>query len=131
MTWKRYGQSKLANILFAKEMAQRYPSITTVSVHPGVILTDLYTSVNANALMRVALWMYGLLFAVLPGHFKSVEGGALTQTWAAVAKEGELTNGAYYTPVAVKSGGNSRAKDVGLQKKLWEWTEAELGRHGY
>ena len=131
MTWKRYGQSKLANILFAKEMAERYPSLTTVSVHPGVILTDLYTSVNANALMRAALWVYGFLFAVLPGHFKSTEGGALTQTWAAVAKEGELTNGAYYTPVGVKSGGNSKARDVGLQKKLWEWTEAELGKHGY
>ncbi|KAG9197824.1 hypothetical protein G6514_000812 [Epicoccum nigrum] len=131
MTWKRYGQSKLANILFAKEMALRYPALTTVSVHPGVILTDLYASVNANVLMRTALWVYAFLFPVLPGHFKSVEGGALTQTWAAVADDAALTNGAYYTPVGVESKGNSRARDEGLQRKLWEWTEEQLAAHGY
>ena len=41
ITWTRYGQSKLANILFTKELAKRYPSITSVSVHPGVIKTDV------------------------------------------------------------------------------------------
>ncbi|GAB1198092.1 hypothetical protein APSETT444_007400 [Aspergillus pseudonomiae] len=40
-SWRRYGQSKLANILYARELARRYPDITTVSVHPGVITTGL------------------------------------------------------------------------------------------
>ena len=39
--WTRYGQSKLANILFAKELAKRYPTITSISVHPGIIKTDV------------------------------------------------------------------------------------------
>jgi hypothetical protein len=42
-----------------------------------------------------------------------------------------LENGAFYHPVGKKKAGSAWARDVGLQKKLWEWTEAELGRHGY
>ncbi|KZM28300.1 oxidoreductase [Ascochyta rabiei] len=130
-TWKRYGQSKLCNLLFAREVAQRYPQITSVSIHPGVIFTDLFQSLRANVFLKAGLWIYGLLFFVLPGHFKSPEGGALNQTWAATAKKENLVNGAYYKPVGVKNSGNKAARDEGLQKKLWEYTEAELGRHGY
>ena len=38
----RYAQSKLANILFARELARRYPAITVVAVHPGVVDTELW-----------------------------------------------------------------------------------------
>ena len=34
--WLRYGQSKLANILYAKALQKQYPCITTVSIHPGI-----------------------------------------------------------------------------------------------
>lgn len=130
-TWKRYGQSKLCNLLFAREIAERYPSITSVSIHPGVIFTDLFASVRTNVFLKAGLWLYGLLFFLIPGHFSSAEGGALNQTWAATAKKGELVNGSYYKPVGVKSDGSRSARDSGLQKKLWEYTEAELERHGY
>ena len=38
-----YGQSKLANILFAKEFGRRYQGagITTYAVHPGAVITEL------------------------------------------------------------------------------------------
>src|SRR5256885_279465 len=42
-TFTRYGQSKLANILFTNELARRYPAITSVSIHPGGIMTGLST----------------------------------------------------------------------------------------
>lgn len=130
-TWSRYGQSKLANILFTKELAQRYPQITSVSIHPGVILTDLYTSFASGFLLSWAVYFYGFLTPILPGHYKSTKGGSLNQTWAAVADKSALTNGGFYTPVGSLSGGSSKAKDAGLAKKLWEWTEAELQKHGY
>ena len=41
-TWRRYGQSKLANILHARELQRRYPAITATSVHPGVVKTKLF-----------------------------------------------------------------------------------------
>ena len=42
--WEAYGQSKLANLLFAKGLADRLKgtSLTAVSVHPGVIRTNLW-----------------------------------------------------------------------------------------
>jgi NAD(P)-dependent dehydrogenase (short-subunit alcohol dehydrogenase family) len=44
--WQAYGQSKLANLLYAKELADRLaessPNVTAVSVHPGVIQTNLW-----------------------------------------------------------------------------------------
>lgn len=130
-TWKRYGQSKLCNLLFARELSERYPSITSVSLHPGVIFTDLFQSLRANVFLKAGLWFYGLFFFLIPGHYKSTEGGALNQTWAATARKEDLVNGAYYKPVGAKSDGSKAARDTGLQKKLWEYTEAELGKHGY
>src|SRR5690554_3618577 len=64
-TFERYGVSKLSNILHAKELDRRYPSITAVSVHPGVILSGLYDSFEAAnpvnkamiAVMRKAWWV--------------------------------------------------------------------------
>ncbi|KAI1411619.1 oxidoreductase [Hypoxylon sp. FL1857] len=40
-TWVKYGQSKLTSILTAKGMARRYPSITSVVVHPGTAKTGI------------------------------------------------------------------------------------------
>ncbi len=42
--WPAYGQSKLANLLYAKELADRLENtkVTAVSVHPGVIQTNLW-----------------------------------------------------------------------------------------
>lgn len=39
-----YRQSKLANIVYAAELARRYPAITSVSIHPGVIDTGLVSN---------------------------------------------------------------------------------------
>jgi len=45
-SWKAYGQSKLANILFTKALARKFEeegvNVTANSLHPGVIATDLF-----------------------------------------------------------------------------------------
>ncbi|KAI4636976.1 hypothetical protein J4E93_010766 [Alternaria ventricosa] len=41
--WIRYGQSKLANILFATELARRHPELTSVAIHPGLVKTPMNT----------------------------------------------------------------------------------------
>ncbi|KAH8717100.1 oxidoreductase-like protein [Phaeosphaeriaceae sp. PMI808] len=130
-TWRCYGASKLANILYTRSLAKHYPNITCVSLHPGVILTDLFNSLRLNPLLKAGLWLYGCLFAILPGHYKSVEGGALNQTWAATTKKENLVSGAFYKPIGVENGGSGWARDQGLAKKLWEWTETELEKNGY
>lgn len=130
-TWRRYGNSKLANLLFARELAEQYPTITSLSVHPGVIVTDLFTNIATNVFMKVGIWIYGFLAMVLPGHYKNAEGGALNSTWCATSPKENLVNGAFYRPVGVKNDGSKWAQDKGLQKKLWEWTETEISKHRY
>ncbi|PVI06005.1 oxidoreductase-like protein [Periconia macrospinosa] len=126
-----YGQSKLANILFARELAVRYPSITSVSVHPGIIWTDLWTAASEHWLMRWGVAIYAMMWRFLPGHFEDTKTGALSQTWAATVETRRLENGGYYVPVGKKGMTTPHARSKELAKKLWEWTEAQFERHGY
>ncbi|KAL9041290.1 MAG: hypothetical protein Q9180_001374 [Flavoplaca navasiana] len=124
--WTRYGQSKLANILFTKELASRYPSITSVAIHPGVILTDLYASnQQSNMLLKYGVKLLGPLFMA------DVPTGALNQLWAATGKKTEMVSGSYYTPVGVRSKGSKLAQNKDLPPKLWAWTEKEFASKGY
>ena len=124
--WGRYGNSKLANILFARELAAKYPTITSVSVHPGLIATDLYGPNKAsNALLR-----YGMAL-VQPWMFSSVEQGTRNQLWTATAPKDQLKNGAYYKPVGSLSNGSRYAQNGKMAEKLWEWTEKELASKGF
>ncbi|KAF2446897.1 oxidoreductase-like protein [Karstenula rhodostoma CBS 690.94] len=130
-TWRRYGQSKLANILFTQELSARYPQITSVAVHPGVIITDLYNAFVSGPILKGIFWFYQQLVPILPGHFKDTKGGALSQTHLATADKSTIQNGEFYRPVGIVTKGSSYSQDLGLARKLWEWTEEEFGKHGY
>ena len=92
--WVRYGQIKLANVVYASELAQRYPEITSISVHPGVIYTNLWT-VNWSLLNRIFVKLATL------GQPITVEQGSHTPCWAMTAPKEKLTGGAFYEGVGV------------------------------
>jgi WW domain-containing oxidoreductase len=114
--WKAYGQSKFANLLFAKEMARRFDDTDRVSnaVHPGVIDTNLTRHMNVFA--RVAWTMLGPLF------LKSESEGAATQTWAAVHPDAGEINGEYFVDCNIDEP-RAKAEDPELARRLWERTE--------
>ena len=122
-TWTliRYGQSKLANVLFAKELARRYPQLKAVSVHPGIVNTELYRSTSrwfvVGKFIDVARrWAY-----------TTVQDGAKNQLWAATG-EG-VKSGEYYTPVGVMGQGSRLSSDMELAETLWLWTEEAIERY--
>ena len=124
-TARRYGQAKLANILHARELQRRYPSITSTSIHPGVIITDLYTSMNQNFMLRMGT-------SVMKYVLMDVHGGAKNSLWAATAPKTEVASSYYWKPVGSKSGGSFwHAQKAELAEELWEWTEGELEGKGY
>ncbi|KAL2826087.1 hypothetical protein BDW59DRAFT_179659 [Aspergillus cavernicola] len=92
----RYGASKAANVLFAAELARRYPEILSVSVHPGAVASDLYQH------SKKASFLSGLGVAVMFNFCRSIRTGALSQIWAASAPRENLVNGGYYVPIGVK-----------------------------
>ncbi|KKA27675.1 hypothetical protein TD95_002761 [Thielaviopsis punctulata] len=119
--YPRYGQSKLANILFARQLAKEHPQIKAISVHPGIVRTNLINGTTGTP--RIFQYVGGLVNNV----FTPVEKGALNQLWAATSPD--VVNGEYYTPVGVLGGGNSYANDLDLTKQLWDWTEKELDEY--
>lgn len=125
-TWRRYGQAKLANILHARELQRRYPSITATSVHPGVIMTDLYASVNQTSfIMRFGTSM-------MRHVLMDVHGGAKNELWAATASKDEVRSSQYWKPIGIKSGGSFwHAQKPKMAEELWDWTEKEFERQGY
>jgi Dehydrogenases with different specificities (related to short-chain alcohol dehydrogenases) len=117
-TWLRYAASKAANILFAAELARRYPEIMSVSVHPGAVASDLYETAKAsNAMQRCVITAFSSL------AMRSVRTGVFNQLWTASVQREFLINGGYYTPVGNVQKYNRFATDAELGKKLWEWTD--------
>ena len=127
--WFRYGQSKLANILYAKKLAEHNPDMTITSLHPGVSWTGLVES---------SAW-YIKLIVLLTSYWSLVPANecAWTGCWAATAPlKGEETDasnplpavesGTYYYPVGVKGSPTSYMKDEKLAEDLWQWTDTEL-----
>ncbi len=64
--WTAYERSKLANVLFARELARRLAGtgVTVNALHPGVVRSQLFRS--GPALLRVLLWSVGRLFMLSP-----------------------------------------------------------------
>lgn len=119
--WKAYGQSKLANLLFAKELSRRLAGSgkTANAVHPGVIRTNLGRHMPAIA--RVVFAGVGPLF------LKSVEQGAATQCYVAVHPELAKNSGAYFADVNIASP-RIDAEDTELSRRLWQVSEEIVAR---
>jgi NAD(P)-dependent dehydrogenase (short-subunit alcohol dehydrogenase family) len=130
-----YGQSKLANILFAQHLAKRLSAdgVTAYSCHPGVIKTELSRYMEpvlkAETEALHPLFQYGAkLFSMF---FESIvftaADGALTQLQLATLPAERFTNGAYYFPIGRETEPeHPAARKPGLSKELWERTEAVI-----
>ena len=73
-TWVRYGQSKLANILFTRELTKRYPAIKSVVLHPGGIDTGL-----SLGFQKANPWFAACVRPIAALFLTTVQKGALTQ----------------------------------------------------
>ncbi|KAK5657878.1 hypothetical protein OQA88_2426 [Cercophora sp. LCS_1] len=119
--WLRYGQSKLANMLYARELAKKYPDILAFSITPGVVETGLVTDLGK--------WDKALVYIPNVGRVKTVEQGTHNLLWAIFVDKNEVERGAFYEPVGKKSNmETSASKNPVLGERLWDWTENELER---
>ncbi|MCG8926742.1 oxidoreductase [Lentzea sp. CC55] len=119
-----YGQSKLANILFARELERRSPDVTSIAAHPGMTATELTNNMadaHRSAVMKIA-GRISHLFS------QSVEMGALPQLYAATSPDAR--GGQYYGPDGFNGlrgyPGVARmtaaARDDLAANRLWELT---------
>ncbi|MFI1914256.1 oxidoreductase [Nocardia sp. NPDC020380] len=122
--WSAYGQSKLANLMFARELQRRLTAAgsakLSVAAHPGYAATDLqsHTESLMDGLMAVANRVVA----------QSAEMGALPSLYAATA---EVKPGGYYGPTGLRglrghpgpSGSSAASKDEVTARRLWELSE--------
>ncbi len=114
--WGHYGQSKLANLLFAKELARRLAGTrrTANAVHPGVIMSNLWRHVPGIASFAMGL--------VGPLVLKTAAQGAATQVYVAVHPAVAASSGAYFADCNVARP-RADADDPAAARRLWEVTE--------
>lgn len=120
-TWKAYANSKLYNILFTVELADRLKGtqVTANSLHPGVIASNFGSS--STTLIKI--------FWKLAGPFmKSNKDGAQTTIYLATSDEVEEVNGAYFKDSKVVAPSN-QAFDKEAAEQLWRKSEelCEMG----
>ncbi|GBF40338.1 SDR family oxidoreductase [Leptospira johnsonii] len=121
--WANYGQSKFANLLFAKELAKRLQGTgkTANALHPGVIRTNLSRSMNFGVRM--------VLRVVEPLVLKTVEEGSATQCYVAVNPQASGVSGQYFADCNIASP-RPDAENSDLAKKLWEVSESIVSKLG-
>ncbi|GLU21117.1 hypothetical protein SLE2022_372790 [Rubroshorea leprosula] len=112
-----YGQSKLANVLNANELARRLKEegvdITANSLHPGAIVTNI-----ARHYFGI---LNGLVCKVGKLVFKGVEQGAATTCYVALHPKVEGITGEYFKDCNIGQAGE-KGRDAELAKKLWDFS---------
>ncbi|WP_198029056.1 SDR family NAD(P)-dependent oxidoreductase [Actinoplanes sp. N902-109] len=104
--WRAYGETKGENILFAAEAARRWPDITSVSFHPGLVRSNF----GAGRVTR-------LFYRVWP-VMTSPEAAGEVLTWLATTPVENLTDGAYYVGRTVRQP-REWVTDPQLAAELW------------
>lgn len=119
--WIAYGQSKLANILFARGLAKRFAGTkrTANAVHPGVIKTNLGR--HMGVLIEIGYALGGPVF------LKTIPQGAATQCFVATHPSLAGVTGKYFADCN-EARPSRYAEDDALAEKLWSTTEELVRR---
>ena len=118
-SWRSYANSKLANILFTRELARRLDGtgVTANCVHPGVVRTGFGR--ESKPLMR-----FGMTLA--RPFFLSPERGADTIVYLASSPDVAGETGGYYVKRQRREP-SAAARDDAAARKLWDISEKMTG----
>jgi len=114
-----YGQSKLANVLFTRELARRLEGtgVTANALHPGVVASEIWN--------RNADWVSWLVRLFTP-FFRSPQKGAETAVYLATSPEVAGVSGRYFKDCQEKRPAEV-AQDEAVARRLWAVSEAQVG----
>ncbi len=119
--FRRYGQTKLANILFTRELARRLESsgVSAYCFHPGLVATG-FSRNNGPAVKAAA--------TIARPFSRSPERGARTLVWLADTPDvGELQSGGYFVDERLATP-SANARDDEAARRLWELSDAQVAR---
>ncbi len=118
--WKAYGQAKLANILFTRELARRLnpAEVTANALHPGVVASRFGRNNRKG-------WM-PYLQALYRPFCRSNEKGADTAVWLAATPEIEGVTGKYFKDRKIRTLAPQALNDDDAAR-LWRVSEGLAG----
>ncbi|KAL1568246.1 NADP-retinol dehydrogenase [Salvia divinorum] len=120
---KAYAQSKLANILHAKELSRQLKAkkanVSINAVHPGIIKTGITRDYRG--------FLTDSLYFVASKLLKSTSQGAATTCYVALSPRVGGTSGKYYADCN-ESHCSALANDESNARKLWKQTRALMHR---
>jgi NAD(P)-dependent dehydrogenase (short-subunit alcohol dehydrogenase family) len=130
--WAAYGQSKLANLLFALELDRRLQAtdadLLSVAAHPGYAATNLQFAATPSRIERIGSVVLNRVYA------QGADRGALPTLYAAVA---DIPGGSFVGPDGFQEmRGQPKivvptraARDPERARRLWEISEQLTGVH--
>lgn len=115
-----YCSGKLANVMFARSLAQRLDSdgIVAHAFHPGTVGSNFFSHTDASVQER-----YGGVEMLTP------EQGADTLLWLATAQEPGNSNGGYFFERKPRTP-NPLVEDAALLERLWSVSEELIAKAG-
>ncbi|KAL1783056.1 retinol dehydrogenase 14 [Sigmodon hispidus] len=116
-----YSRSKLANILFTKELARRLEgsNVTVNVLHPGIVRTNLGRHIHIPLLARPLFNLVSWAF------FKTPLEGAQTSIYLASSPEVEGVSGRYFGDCKEEEL-LPKAMDESVARKLWDISEVMI-----
>jgi NAD(P)-dependent dehydrogenase (short-subunit alcohol dehydrogenase family) len=118
---RAYGRSKLANILFTRELARRLAGtgVTANCIHPGLVTTGL--GQRSGGIFGTVVRLFFFSFAGPP------EPGADTIVYVATSPNVADVSGAYFVPAGKQAEPSAAARDDIAARRLWDESERIAG----
>jgi NAD(P)-dependent dehydrogenase (short-subunit alcohol dehydrogenase family) len=118
--WTAYRRSKLANILFTRELARQLwnTAVTVNCLHPGFVASDFGEN-------NRGIWRLGIKVAKRFGGI-SVERGAETPVYLSSSSSVDEVNGKYFEDCRQRAPSEA-AQDDAAAARLWEKSEKLAG----
>jgi NAD(P)-dependent dehydrogenase (short-subunit alcohol dehydrogenase family) len=118
----RYGQTKLANILFTTELARRLEGtgVTANAYHPGFVASGFNR--NNGFLMRVGM-------GLTRPFARNAAKGAETLVWLVDSEDAGQFNGGYFFDLRPATP-SAAAQDTQAAQRLWQLSEDEVAASG-
>jgi len=127
--WEAYGNTKLENMLFTQELQRRADAagmtwLTVVSLHPGVVGTDLFRDTpwgKSDTAGKMSL--QSISSGIFYNNVWSTEEGANTQIKLASISNDQISKGKYYNQYGKVVALPSWAQDEMEAGELWKVSE--------
>jgi len=119
-SWKRYGRSKLADLLIARLWSQKvsHKQVFINALHPGFVSTEIARNLDEP-------WIVRKIFPIANAFSLSSDKGAVTTLFAACDPRIESTpyHGQYFVPLVSTNMGSGWSRDMKVANELWKWTD--------